>query len=88
MLMTASPAGHPAAGRPGQVTTWALIDPPAAGPRDHRGRPAARPSPADEGMINETAARILGAHVGSGIRLRGFRPNQLMPVLNNQALRP
>ena len=28
MLMAASPAGHPAAARPGQVTTWALIDTP------------------------------------------------------------
>ena len=28
MLMAASPASHPAAARPGQVTTWALIDTP------------------------------------------------------------
>ncbi len=88
MLMVASPAGRPDSGRPGQVTTWALIDHP---PQDRAiivaGRPAS-PSRVDEVMINETAARILGAHVGSVIQLRGFRPNQLMPVLNNQVLRP
>jgi hypothetical protein len=88
MLMAASPAGRPDSGRPGQVTTWALIDHP---PQDRAiivaGRPP-RPSRVDEVMINETAARILGAHVGSVIQLRGFRPDQLMPVLNNQALRP
>jgi len=88
MLMAASLAGRPAAARPGQVTTWALIDRP---PQTHAiivaGRPA-RPSRAGEVMINETAARILGAHVGSVIQLRGFRPDQLMPVLNNEVLRP
>jgi len=88
MLMTASPAGHPAVGRPGQVTTWALIrNPPQSRAIIVAGR---RPSPsrADEIMINETAARILGAHVGSMIQLRGFRPDQLMPVLNNEVLHP
>ena len=39
-------------------------------------------------MINEAAARVLGAHVGSVIQLRGFRPSQVMAVLNNQALHP
>ncbi len=88
MLMLASPAGHPGAGRPGQVSTWALIDtPPQARAILVAGR---RPSPsrADEVMINETAARILGAHVGSVIQLRGFRPDQLMQVLNNEVRHP
>ncbi len=88
MLMLAAPAGQPAAARPGQVTTWALIDtPPQSRAIVVAGR---RPSPsrADEVMINETAARILGAHVGSVVQLRGFRPSQLLPVLNNQVLRP
>ena len=88
MLIAASPASHPAAGRPGQVTTWALIDtPPQARAIVVAGR---RPSPAraDEVMINESAARILGAHVGSVIALRGFRPDQVMQVLNNQVLHP
>jgi hypothetical protein len=88
MLMTASPADHPADGRPGQVTTWALIDhPPQSRAIIVAGRPA-NPSRAADAMINETAARILGAHVGSVIQLRGFRPDQLYPVLNNQVLRP
>jgi hypothetical protein len=88
MLMLAAPAGRPAAARPGQVTTWALIDnPPQSRAIIVAGR---RPSPsrADEVMINETAARILRAHVGSMISLRGFRPDQLMPVLNNEVLHP
>ncbi len=88
MLMAASPAGHPAAARPGQVTTWALIDtPPQSRAIVVAGR---RPNPAraDEVMINEAAARVLGAHVGSVIQLRGFRPSQVMAVLNNQAVHP
>ena len=88
MLMAASPAGQPAAARPGQVTTWALIDtPPQSRAIVVAGR---RPNPAraDEVMINEAAARVLGAHVGSVIQLRGFRPSQVMAVLNNQALHP
>jgi hypothetical protein len=88
MLMAASPAGHPSAARPGQVTTWALIDtPPQSRAIIVAGR---RPSPAraDEVMINEVAARVLGAHVGSMIQLRGFRPDQVMQVLDNQVLHP
>ena len=88
MLMAASPAGHPASRPAGQVTTWALIDtPPQSRAIIVAGR---RPTPsrADQVMINETAARILGAHVGSVIQLRGFRPSQVMAVLNNQALHP
>ena len=88
MLMLATPAGHPHAGRPGQVTTWALIDtPPQARAILVAGR-RFTPARADEVMINETAARILGVHVGSVIQLRGFRPDQLWPVLNNQVLSP
>ncbi len=66
MLMAASPAGHPGAAA-GQVTAWALIDtPPQSRAIIVAGRRAS-PSRADEVMINETAARILGAHVGSMI---------------------
>ncbi|HEX3388463.1 MAG TPA: FtsX-like permease family protein, partial [Streptosporangiaceae bacterium] len=88
MLIAAARAGHLAAARPGQVTTWALIDTP---PQAHAilvaGR-RANPSRAGEVMINETAARIMGAHVGSVIQLRGFRPDQVAQVLNNQVFRP
>ena len=70
------------------MTTWALVDTPpqsraivVAGLRPN-------PARADEVMINEVAARVLGAHVGSVIQLRGFRPSQVMAVLNNQALHP
>jgi hypothetical protein len=88
MLIAASPAGHPGASRPGQVTTWALIDtPPQSRAIIVAGRRAS-PSRAGQVMINETAARILGVHVGSMIQLRGFRPSQVMAVLNNQVLHP
>jgi hypothetical protein len=88
MLMVAAPAGHPAAGRLGQVTTWALIDTP---PQDRAIIVAGRrpiPSRAGEVMINETAARVLGAHVGSEILLRGARPDQVQQVLDNAVRRP
>jgi hypothetical protein len=88
MLIAAARAGHLAAARPGQVTTWALIDTP---PQAHAILVAGRravPSRAGEVMINETAARIMGAHVGSVIQLRGFRPDQVTQVLNGNVLRP
>jgi hypothetical protein len=88
MLIAAARPGHLAAARPGQVTTWALIDTP---PQAHAilvaGR-RANPSRAGEVMINETAARIMGAHVGSVIQLRGFRPDQVTQVLNGKVFRP
>ena len=88
MLMAASPAGHRGPSLRGQVTTWALIDtPPQSRAIIVAGRRAS-PSRAGEVMINETAARILGVHVGSKIQLRGFRPSQVMAVLNNQVLHP
>ena len=88
MLVAAVPAAHPGAARRGQVTAWALIDtPPQARAILVAGR---RPSPAraDEVMINEMAARTLGAHVGSVIRLRGVRPDQVMQALNNEVRHP
>ena len=88
MLMTASPAGHQAAVRPGQVLTLALVDNPAQARTIIVAGRRPSPSRADEVMINETAARILRAHVGSVVQLRGFRPGQVMPVLNNEVLRP
>jgi hypothetical protein len=72
----------------GQVLTWAVI----TRPRQARvivvaGRlPAA--SRAGEVAVNETAARLLHARVGSVIRLRGYRPAQLQPVLNGARLLP
>ena len=60
MLILAAPAGHPAAGQLGQVTTWALIDhPPQSRAIIVAGRQP-NPARADEVMINEAAARALG----------------------------
>ena len=41
-----------------------------------------------EAMINESAARVLHAHVGSVIPLGGFRPDQIGQVLDGPAPQP
>ena len=72
----------------GQVLTWALIrSPPQERAIIVAGRRAVV-SRAGEVMINETAARILKARVGSVIFLRGYRPDQAGQVLNGAVLRP
>ena len=72
----------------GQVTTFALIRiPPASRALIVAGRRAV-PSRASEVMINEAAAHVLNARVGSMIPLRGFRPDQLQQAIENPALRP
>ena len=72
----------------GQVTTFALIHrPPESRAIVIAGRLAVS-SRAGEVMINEAAAHVLGARVGSMIHLRGFRPDQLQPVIDGAMLRP
>jgi hypothetical protein len=76
------------AAAPGQVRTLALIHSP---PEERAIIVAGRRtvlSRASEVMINETAARILRARVGSVIHLRGYRPDQAEQVLNGAVLRP
>jgi hypothetical protein len=76
------------AAAPGQVGTWALIRiPPEQRAIIVAGRRAVL-SRASEVMINETAARILRARVGSVIPLRGYRPDQAEQVVNGTVLRP
>jgi hypothetical protein len=71
-----------------QVRTLALIDlPPQVRVIVVAGRQAV-PSRASEVMINEAAARILKARVGSVIHLRGYRPDQFQQVLNGTVLPP
>jgi hypothetical protein len=73
---------------PGQVTTFALIRiPPEARAIIVAGRPAVS-SRAGEVMINETAARILHACVGSMIHLGGFRPDQFQTAIEGAGRRP
>jgi len=89
-LMLAFPvtAGGRMAASPGQVITWALIDsPPEERAIIVAGRRAVL-SRAAEVMINEAAARILKARVGSVLHLRGSRPDQVQQVLNGAVLRP
>jgi hypothetical protein len=72
----------------GQVTTFALIrTPPESRALIVAGRLAV-PSRANEVMINEAAAHVLNARVGSMIHLRGFRPDQLQQAIENTVLRP
>ena len=72
----------------GQLTTFALIRiPPESRALIVAGRRAV-PSRASEVMINEAAAHVLNARVGSMIHLRGFRPDQLQQAIQNAALRP
>ena len=76
------------AATPGQVGTWALIHSP---PEERAIIVAGRRtvlSRASEVMINETAARILRARVGSVIHLRGYRPDQAEQVVSGAVLRP
>ena len=87
-LMLAFPvtAGGRMATAPGQVITWALIhSPPEQRAIIVAGRRAVS-SRAAEVMINEAAARLLKARVGSVIQLRGNRPDQVQQVLNGAVL--
>jgi hypothetical protein len=91
-LMLAFPAvvGGRMVAVPGQsqVITVALIDsPPQVRVISVAGRQAVS-SRASEVMIDEAAARALGAHIGSVIHLRGYRPDQFHQVLNGAVLRP
>lgn len=86
-LMFAVPVtgGGRAASVISQVGTWALIDlPPQVRVIIVAGRRAVS-SRASEVMINETAARILKARVGSVIHLRGYRRDQAQQVLKGAA---
>jgi hypothetical protein len=72
----------------GQVATYALIrTPPETRAIIVAGRPAVS-SRAGEVMINETAARILHARVGSVIHVRGFRPDQFQQAIEGAVPRP
>ena len=87
MLAVPVTADGQTAAAPGQVITFALINrPPEA--RAIMVAGLALPSRAGEVMINEAAARVLNARVGSVIHLRGYRPDQGQQVLNGAVLRP
>ena len=88
MLAVPVTGGGRAASVISQVRTLALIDlPPQVRTIIVAGRRAVS-SRASEVMINETAARILKARVGSVIQLRGYRSDQADRVLNGTAPPP
>jgi hypothetical protein len=73
---------------PGNVLSWALIhSPPEAHAILVAGR-RAEPTRVSEAMINESAAQVLHAHVGSVIPLGGYRPDQMRQLLNGPAPQP
>lgn len=79
--------GRPTAS-PDEVSTLALVDrPPQMRGIVIAGRWAAQ-SRADEGVITESAAQDLHAHVGSVLEMRGYRPSQLQQVMNGSNLPP
>ena len=87
-LMFAVPVSARGTLAPGEVLSWALIhSPPEAHAILVAGRRAV-PSRVSEVMINESAAQVLHAHVGSVIPLGGYRPDQVQQVLNGPAPRP
>ena len=80
--------GDRLAAAPFQVNTLALIHrPPEVRPIIVTGRLTVS-SRASEVMINEAAARLLKARVGSLIHLRGYRPDQVQQVINGATLLP
>jgi len=84
-LMLAIPVavdGRPAPADGGAVITQAVVH---RSPQSRAivlaGRDAL-PSRADEVMLNESAAQVLHAHVGSVLAMRGFRPSEMQQVMN------
>jgi len=82
--------GRPAGAAPGQssVLTEAMIyRPPQSQAIILAGRYLDQ-ARADEVMLNESAAQQLRAHVGSVLRMAGYRPDQTEQVMNGAALAP
>jgi FtsX-like permease family len=78
--------GRPAS--PVEVSTLALLDrPPQVRGIIIAGRWAAQ-SRADEAVLDESAAQVLDAHVGSVLELRGYRHSQMQQVLNGSTVPP
>jgi len=92
LVMPVAVDGRPltSLGQGGAVSTLAAVDvPPQVRSILLAGRYAAA-SRADEAMVSESAARQLGLHVGSVLRMAGYRPDQTEQVMNGagSALRP
>ena len=78
--------GRPAS--PVEVSTLALLDRPSqVRGIIIAGRWAAQ-SRADEAVLDESAAQVLDAHVGSVLELRGYRHSQMQQVLNGSTVPP
>jgi hypothetical protein len=81
--------GRPSAG-PGQdsvVTEALMYRPPQARGIILAGRVPVQ-SRAGEVMLNESAAQQLHAHVGSVLRMAGYRPSEIQQVMNGTVLPP
>jgi hypothetical protein len=89
-LMLAAPEsvdGRPVTDR-GQAIVEAMVDrPPQSRAIVLAGRTAVQ-SRANEVMLNESAAQVLHAHVGSVLTMRGYRPDQMQQAMNGTTVPP
>ena len=80
--------GRPVTAAGGAVITQAMVyRPPQSRAIVLAGRDAGQ-SRADEVMLNESAAQVLHAHVGSVLEMRGYPPSQTQQVMNGTNLPP
>jgi hypothetical protein len=77
----------PAAGQDSVITEAMISRPPQARAIILAGRYAVQ-SRADEVMLNESAAQELHAHVGSVMRMAGYRPDQMEQAMSGTVLPP
>jgi FtsX-like permease family len=88
-LMLAVPVaidGRPVTASAGEVITQAVVHrPPQSRAIILAGRDAVQ-SRANEVLLNESAAQVLHAHVGSVLEMRGYRPSELQQVMNGAKL--
>jgi hypothetical protein len=69
------------------ITEAVVYRPPQSNAIVLAGRAAVQ-SRADEVMLNESAAQVLHARVGSVLEMRGFRPSEMQQVMNGTNLPP
>jgi hypothetical protein len=80
--------GEPVTSERGAVITQAVVHrPPQSRAIILAGRDSVQ-SRADEVMLNESAAQVLHAHVGSVLEMRGFRASEMQQVMNGSSLTP
>jgi len=88
LAMPVSVDGRPVTAGKGAVITQAIVHrPPQSRAIILAGRDIVE-SRANEVMLNESAAQVLDAHVGSVLAMRGYRPGEMQQVMNGTSLPP